>query len=496
MEDKDVITNDQVKIERHKWPDEVQADKKQNRSRKITIITVAFAFFIMGMSFSKTFLGSSRGSTNDKAALIEQIMNSEWYFGKDIEDLETKVQDNGFYGMTSFEVDPHTTYMSAEEMAQYTTNLSGTYVGIGVQYYESESGSFIIQRVFENSPAQKSGLEAGDIMIAVSGVNIEDEDIKEISSMVMGNEGTEVTITVIRDNKEMDFTMKRGKVLHSVFGLELEDNIGYIELDQFGESTAEEVLNYLEKFEGKDSQLIIDLRDNGGGYLNSVVDIASYFIEKDKVVLITEGRNGSQIEQKTNYDKQFNFDEIVILINGGTASASEVLTAALVEHLDNVTVVGTLSYGKGTVQQSRMFNDNSAIKYTTAEWLTPNGNKIHRVGITPDVISELHPIITNGFAAYVEDSKFAYDSVGVSVQVMQEALDFLGFKVDRRDGYFDKSTESALKSFQTSVNLASDGVLTQDVYNSLTSRVIREWTANKNNYDIQLDKAIEILGDK
>ncbi len=496
MEDKDVISNDQVKIERHKWPDEVKADKKQNRSRKITIITVAFAFFIMGMSFSKTFLGSGRGNTNDKSALIEQIMNSEWYFGKDIEDLETKVQDNGFYGMTSFEVDPHTTYMSAEEMSQYTTNLSGTYVGIGVQYYEFESGSFIIQRVFENSPAQKVGLEAGDIMIAVSGISIVGEDIKEISSMVMGNEGTEVTITILRDNKEMDFTMKRGKVLHSVFGLELEDNIGYIELDQFGESTAEEVLNYLEKFEGKDSQLIIDLRDNGGGYLNSVVDIASYFIEKDKVVLITEGRNGSQVEQKTNSDKQFTFDEIVVLINGGTASASEVLTAALSEHLDNVTVVGTLSYGKGTVQQSRMFNDNSAIKYTTAEWLTPNGNKIHRVGITPDVISELHPIITNGFAAYIEDSTFKYDSVGSSVQVMQEALDFLGFKVDRRDGYFDRSTETALKEFQASVNFASDGVLTQDVYDSLTSRVIREWTANKNSYDIQLDKAIEILGDK
>ena len=119
MEDKDVISNDQVKIERHKWPDEVKADKKQNRSRKITIITVAFAFFIMGMSFSKTFLGSGRGNTNDKSALIEQIMNSEWYFGKDIPDLKERIKDQSIQGLSDFpEYDLHTYYLSKEEMEQ------------------------------------------------------------------------------------------------------------------------------------------------------------------------------------------------------------------------------------------------------------------------------------------------------------------------------------------------------------------------------------------
>lgn len=497
MDSNNKINQEQVKIERHKWPDEVKAERKKLISRNVSILAIAAAFFLLGMTFSKSFLTGSRSTAYDKASLIEQIMTSEWYFGKDIEDLNTLVRDKSYYGMTNFdEIDPHTTYLSAQEMEQYTSNLSGSYVGIGVQYYESESGSFIVQRVFENSPAQKAGIEAGDIMIAVSGISVIGEDIKEISSMVMGTEGTDVTITIIRDNKEMDFTVTRGTVLHSVFGMELEGNIGYIELDQFGESTAEEVLVYLEKFEEKDSRLIIDLRNNGGGYLSSVVDIAGYFIEKDETVLIQESKNGSQSVEKTKSDKQFTFDEIIVLINGGTASASEVLTAALVEHLDNVTVIGTLSYGKGTVQQTRLFNDNSAIKYTTAEWLTPNGNIIHNVGITPDIISELHPIINNGFSEYNSEFTYSLDSVGTSVQVMQEALDFLGYDVSRKDGYLDANTEAALKSFQTDANLPVNGVLDQKVYEALTSKVIREWTANKADYDIQFDKAVEVLGDK
>lgn len=494
---KENISQDNVTIERHKWPDEIKEERAASRSRNITVIVIAIAFFITGFMTSKSLFPGVGGSSNDKFNLIQQIMTSEWYFGKNIDDLNTIIRDKAYYGMTTVdEIDPHTTYLSAEEMKQYTSNLSGSYVGIGVQYYESEAGSFIIQRVFEGSPAQKSGVEAGDILVAVSGISIEDSEINEVSSLVLGDEGTDVTITVVRDGKEMDITMTREQVQHSVFGEELDNKVGYIELDQFGESTAEEVLRYLDKFEGKDSKLIIDLRDNGGGYLSSVVDIAGYFIPKDEVVLITENVSNNETVEVTKSEKQYTFDHIVVLINQNTASASEVLTAALTEHLDNVTVVGTLSYGKGTVQQTRMFDDNSAIKYTTAEWLTPNRNKIHGVGITPDVEVFLHNVLNKGFGEYPEGYTFEYDTVGSVVMTAQESLDFLGYRIDRQDGYLDKSTETALKSVQKDLGLSETGVLDAELYEALMSKVIREWTANKDKYDVQLHKAIEILGEK
>lgn len=494
---KDNINNEKVKIERHKWPDEIKEEKRAARSRSLTTLIVAFAFFVVGFMSSKTLFRNTTIAGNDKYNLIQEIMTSEWYFGKDIEDLNTIIKDKGYYGMATVdEVDPHTTYLSADEMTQYTSNLSGAYVGIGVQYYEAESGSFIVQRVFEDSPAQKAGLEAGDILIAVSGISVEGEDINEVSRLVMGDEGTDVTVTIIRDNKEMDVTMTRAQVMHSAYGEELENNVGYIQLDQFGETTATEVLRYLEKFEGKDSKLIIDVRDNGGGYLSSVVDIASYFIEKDEVVLITEDKEGKQTFEVTNSDKQFTFDKIVVLVNQNTASASEVLAAALQDHLDNVTIVGVNTYGKGTVQQTRMFDDNSAIKYTTAEWLTPSGEKIHGVGIKPDVEIALHDILTHGFAEFEEDKTYSYDTVGIPVQVVQSSLDFLGYDIKRFDGYFDEATEVAMKSFEKDLKMKESGVITLEVYEAIMSKVIREWTANKNTYDVQLHKAIEILGDK
>lgn len=486
-----------VKIERHKWPDEINVQKQNNRAKATTVILFSLVFFVFGIFFAKSILVSSdKVTSNSKFEMIQDIMTKEWYFGKDVEDLETKIKDNALYGLSDvFEIDPHTTYLSAAEMSQYTSNLSGAYVGIGIQYYQAESGSFIVQRVFENSPAQKGGILAGDILVKVDHDSIVDLEMNEVADLVMGLEDTDVVITVLRDAKEMDFTLTRARVLHSVYG-QVIDDIGYIELDQFGESSASEVLNYLNKFENKQNKLILDLRDNGGGYLDTVIDIASLLIPKNETALITEDIKGNQYFEKTNSDKTFTFEKIVVLVNQNTASASEVLTIALMEHLDNVVVVGSKTYGKGTVQQSRIFDDGSALKYTTAEWLSPNGNKINKVGITPDEIVELHPILSMDLVEYRENKTFEVDSVGAEVMIVQNALDFLGYNVERTDGYFDNSTLAALKAFESDIDVEIDGVITADLYDLMISRTIREWTANKNAYDKQLDMALVIMGEK
>lgn len=485
-----------VTVKKHLWPDEIAKHKEAKRSKIITIFIFSFVFLVFGFFVGKSFYFDNTTSIgNSKYNQIEEIMTNRWYFGKDIPNLKEIVNDNALRGLSNFpEHDIHTYYLSKEDMEQFTSNLSGSYVGIGILYYESESGNFIVKRVFENSPAKLSGIRAGDILTKVDGKSLTGFTTEEVRSLVLGEEGSELILTVLRDGKEINFNLKRAKVYHSVYG-EIIKGAGYIELDQFGESTAKEVLNYLNKFSESQNKIILDLRDNGGGYLDSVVDIASYLIAKDQVVLITENNTGKQIKEYTNYDNHYEFEKIVVLVNENTASASEVLIAALSYHLDNVTVVGVNSYGKGTVQQSKTFNDGSAMKYTTAEWLTPDGDKINKVGIKPDVEVELHPILTEPFALFDENLIYRYDSVGFPVATAQKALDFLGYKIQRTDGYFDSLTEGAIKNYQKDLNLAANGILDKTLYDMILSKTIREWTENSPKYDKQLAEALVIINE-
>ena len=331
-----------VKVEKHLWPDEVAQKRRALRSRIITITIFSLVFLLSGLFLGKAvFQNPANDGSLSKFAEIEKIMTEEWYFGKDIPDLKERIKDQSIQGLSDFpEYDIHTYYLSKEDMEQFTSNLSGSYVGIGIQFYESESGSLIVKRGFENSPAQKGGIIAGDILIKANNKSLIGLSTEEVRDIVLGEEGSQVDLVVLRDQKEEKMTLTRATVLHSVFG-EVIGDVGYIELDQFGESTSKEVLNYFNKFKGKQNKLILDLRDNGGGYLTSVVDIASYLIDEKEIVLITEDNKGKQYMEYSNGNDKFKFEKIVVLVNENTASASEVLTAALSEHLDNVTVVGT-----------------------------------------------------------------------------------------------------------------------------------------------------------
>lgn len=484
-----------VKVKRHQWPDEIDEYKKNKKSKLTTLIIVAIGFFILGTVFSNSLPTIGTKADNSKYNLIEQIMTSEWYFGKDVEDIETFIKDKGFYGLTEVEeYDLHTTYMSKEEIESYSTKLSGSFVGIGIQYSQTDPGTYMIQRVIPDSPAEKSGLQAGDILVSVAGVATKDLSTDEIVELVMGEKGTPVSIGLLRSGEEITKEVIRDEVLNSIRGEVVDEDTAYLKLDQFGESTATEVLRFLERIEGKQSKLIVDLRDNGGGYLNSVIDIVGYFVENDSTVLITKNRDGKETEEKTTLVHEFEFDDIVILVNEHTASASEVFTAALKEHLeDHVTVVGTNSYGKGTVQQTKMFSDNSALKYTTAEWLSPSGKAIHGVGIKPDVEVNLHLILKSQNAKFEDVTSFELDSVGYPVSVVQMALDFLGYTVDRQDGYFDPSTDTALRQLQKDLGLKEDGIINEAMVNASFQRVIREWTLNPEKYDTQYNEAIKII---
>lgn len=287
----------------------------------------------------------------------------------------------------------------------------------------------------------------------------------------------------------------RGLVKNSAFGQILADNIGYLEIYQFGSSTTQEVVNYLNDMKDKNvSKLIIDLRDNGGGYLNTLVGISSLLLPKDTVVIRQEYKDGTSEIGKTLGGQMTNFTDIIILVNANTASASEVLTAALQEQA-GIKVVGVKTYGKGTVQITRPFADGSALKFTTAQWMSPNGNAINGVGITPDYIVELHPVFYFDKIVLEEGVTYGLDQVDESVELAQLALDFLGYDVSRTDGYFDQSTVDAIVKFRSDYALESSDRLDKKALQVLSTEIIRFWFTNRATLDSQLQKAIELINE-
>lgn len=505
MEEKKTV---KVKLEKHLWPDEIEKRKKKRNKRLVKWIVVAaivvsFAVgYNLGGSSKKETMVSSVTTSQDsfsynKLKLINRILTTEWYFGEDSDDFSESLVEKAISGMVNNETDIHTSYMTKEEAESFTSGIDMGFVGIGVQFTTADNLN-MITRVFSGSPAEKAGVKPGDIIYKVNGVVVEEFGSDKIAEMVKGEEGTQVTITILRriddSEEEIDLDITRGKVENSAYGEMVEDNIGYLEIYQFGSSTAATIKAYLDDLSAQGMEkLIIDLRDNGGGYLLALVDIASFFLPADTVCIQQEYRDKTVEVSKTKGGNYENINEIVILINGNTASASEVLAAALKEQRDDVTIVGTTSYGKGTAQVSRPFSDGTTLKYTTSRWLTPSGNWIDKTGITPDEEVYLHEILYNVVYAMEEGASYSTDEVSEYVRIAQLALDFLGYDLSRTDGYFDLSTKNALIAYQQKYDLDDSGVLDEETYESLISSVSREWSLYKDSLDSQFIRAVEIL---
>ena len=312
---------------------------------------------------------------------------------------------------------------------------------------------------------------------------------------VRGIENTVVTIDFQRGEEVVTLEITRGVIKNTAFGKMIDDDTAYLEVYQFGEDTGSEVEQYMQLFkENNAKDIIIDLRDNGGGYLTTLEDIGSMFVPKDGVLIQQEIYSGEKLVSKSRGDIIVEFDEIILLVNENSASASEVLTAAIKENIE-ATIVGVTTYGKGTVQQQHAFSDGSALKYTVAEWLTPNGNHINGVGINPDIVVDLHPVMHEIFTELTEEEAYGVDTVDDSVQDAQLALDFLGYNVDRTDGYFSTQTLSALEAYIRDYKLEDEPIINKQLLDKLRSEVVRIWNVEKSEKDVQLKKALELIND-
>lgn len=303
----------------------------------------------------------------DKTAMLESAINAMFnYLGED-----------------------YSTYMNKEETDALAQRLVGEYKGIGITINRENT----IVELFENGPAKEAGLLEGDEIVAVNGNTVtkssDSTGQNQITSTISkANIGDKVNITVNRNNEKLAFDVVVKKLLvPAISHNKIEEGMGYLKITTFSNTLKQQVKSALEELEQNEMHsLIIDLRNNTGGYLSAAKDVASMFLEKGKTIYSLEEKEGTST-YKDETDEKRNY-KIIVLINEGTASASEVLTSALKESY-GATIVGVKSYGKGKVQQTYSLEDGSMAKYTSAKWLTPNGTCIDQVGINPDVTIEM-----------------------------------------------------------------------------------------------------------
>jgi len=298
--------------------------------------------------------------------------------------------DAGINGMLQYLDDDYSVYMDQKTSEDFDEQVEGKYTGIGVEIQLTDDG-VVVNRVFDNSPAKDAGLKKGDLFLKVNDEDVTSQSPSYVSNLIKKDKTKEVTVVIKRGDEEKTFTLSLKEVnIESVDTQVFESNgkkIGYIKLSIFASNTYQQFERKLLELEGKKiDSLIIDVRDNSGGYLSSVTDIASLFLSKSKIVyqLDTKGIV-EQVYAKSNTKREY---DIVVLTNKASASASEILAGALQESY-GAKVIGTNTFGKGTVQAAYKLKSGATVKYTIQKWLTPKGNWINEKGITPDIEVEL-----------------------------------------------------------------------------------------------------------
>ena len=297
----------------------------------------------------------------------------------------TDVVEGAKKGLTDALGDKYTVYMDVEEAKDFDDDLHGNVgAGIGVEM-GLRDGYVRVLRTLPDNPAREAGILAGDILYKVNGEEVYDLSTEEISKKVRGEEGTEVEVTVVRDGKEKTFKMKREVINNVSAYVEYDGKTAIVTVTRFDNDTGTMVQGFANKFKDKGiNKVILDLRGNGGGYVSAAKDLLSLWVDGD-VILKQKSRHFGDTEEKAGSGKAILKDmETVVLVNGTTASASEIVAGALQDY-EKATVVGEKTYGKGVVQNLYDLSDGTKLKVTTASWYTPKDRSINGEGITPDV---------------------------------------------------------------------------------------------------------------
>lgn len=376
---------------------------KANKIYKVImliLITAIVTFMVTSIGMYNYFMKTNQG----RIAVVESIEKN----GDDYSMLNAKLQivkdylNDNYIGELNLDQmiegaikgyvegvgDDYTEYLSKDEYEELIVNVTGDFVGIGVYIYKDQDGNLIVLAPMENSPSEEAGIEAGDRILAIDGENCNEMDINVASSKIKGEAGSTVELEIQRGTETLKKTVTRRTVEISDSASKILDgNIGYIVLSTFDTDCSKKIKKYMEEFQSKGiNSVILDLRNNTGGVVEEAVKISELFIDKGNTVLRSYNKTEKETIIKSSSGKYKDIN-LVVLVNDYSASASEIVTAALKDN-KAATIVGIRTYGKGVMQEIQPLFDG-AIKITIEEFKTPNGDKINKVGIKPDVEIEI-----------------------------------------------------------------------------------------------------------
>lgn len=405
-----------------------------------------------------------------------------------------KVMDGAVNGMMEALGDPYSVYMQKDVAKHFSETIEGSFTGIGAGVQIKE-GKVTVESAIKGSPAERAGVLPNDVLISVDGEKLAGLSLNDAVAKIRGPKGSKVKLTIQRAgiSQPLQLTIVRDDIdYETVYAHLRDDGIGVIEIRQFSLNTGDRFAEELDKLEKAGMKaLVIDVRGNPGGVLPVVVSVAQPFVPKGEPIVQVEDKTGHR--EKTVSNGSGKAYPVAVLMNKGSASASEVLAGALHEEAHAV-LVGETSFGKGTVQVSydKQIADGSLIKMTIAKWLTPLGNWVHEKGLKPDVAVNAPDYYT--VARMSKDKTLKLDTIDENTKSLQVMLAGLGYPVDRKDGYYDAETASSVRTFQQKTGLPATGETDKATADKIEEQLIAK--IRDEGSDTQLIKAVSVLKGK
>jgi carboxyl-terminal processing protease len=427
------------------------------------------SFILIFNAFNGSIVRADTTTTNTTSALEQGREIIKDYY------LET-VPDSVLNAPTLTDIvnglnDPYSHYFTAEEYTNFVNSINNSFCGIGITMDIVPDGAKVLS-VIDASPAEAAGVQVGDIITEADGHLLAGLTNDEIVSYIRGTEGTTIDLKLERGQTSLEFKIVRQQInLPTVAGKILNNNIGYIDLASFGDTTASEFSSVLNTMPNVNSY-IVDLRNNGGGYISTAQDIAGYFIGNNPLVKLTDKTGTTEVISALNHNVISN-KPIIFLVNENTASASEILSAAVKDY-DNAYFIGTKTYGKGVAQCMYPLTDGSVLKLTTYKFVSPKGNEINKVGITPDLVLD--------------------DKAANAIDPLQMAEVLLSGSPSSSDETGVTKLDLGSKSFEISPQILQDSAYTQTV-NYLMNNVVsadNEYIWNNGQWTQAAPDGIEI----
>lgn len=480
--------------------------KKSFKYGSIASFVVIFAFVFFSSS-SLTEVQGFEWLFGDEEANVEELSDEDIQNFMDnyyaiqqfyIEDVsKDQLMEGALKGMVDSIGDPYSEYLNAQESADMNETVEGSFQGVGIQIMASDDQIVIVTPI-DGTPASEAGIQPNDIILEADGTELTGMDTNEVVELIRGQEGSTVNLLIQRGSSEFNVELERAEIpITTVTGELDEENetIGNVQITQFNGTTYDELVSAVEDLrEQGATSFVFDLRYNPGGLLDQGLAISNMFLEDDEIIMQME-ESGTTTSTYVANDSEYGDFQInepyVLLINEGSASASEILAAAIKENTD-APIVGTTSFGKGSVQTILNPTDFGELKLTFARWLTPSGEWIHDVGVEPTVQVEGHPIETS----IILDSEevLALGDGSDQVESLTNMLDAFGYEVNVGT-YFDETIQTAVEQFQEDNDLEVTGEVTGETATTLNTKAREYIQENDAQYDAAVDVLVELVSE-